>query len=209
MEACNPHGDPATFWFVGCTLEDFVELAYNIPPEQMDWRGPSWGKTDRWVIQARPTAPSSAAAMAQMLQPVLASRFGLQFRREVRQAPAYFLERAGRLKLMPATRTDHCGQVLVRPNRAAADCVSIADITEVMKWVTSRINGVDRPVFDHTGLPAAAHYRLQLTFAAAPGDDSGPSIFSALPDQLGLKLAAGHTAQRFLVVTAARRPGGN
>jgi uncharacterized protein (TIGR03435 family) len=71
---------------------------------------------------------------------------------------------------------------------------------------------LDRPVIDETGL--AGRYSLKLWATAATAGpsvdlDAPPSIFSALPDQLGLRLEPTTVEGRILVVDRIERPTEN
>jgi uncharacterized protein (TIGR03435 family) len=73
---------------------------------------------------------------------------------------------------------------------------------------------VQRPVVNETGLAGA--YDIDLKWSAAPGvdnrgndrpvDDAGPSIFTALEEQLGLKLEPSRTAADVVVIDRIARP---
>jgi uncharacterized protein (TIGR03435 family) len=209
-EMCNPRGDPVMLTRTGCTLEQLVAQAYDLKPYQVHLKGPSWVDSDRYVIQARLAAPATDAEMMRMLQPVLAARFHLSVHWENRPAPVYFLEMASHgPKLALATNTKQCGQVFVREGIVRADCVTMDDIVEVLEQFVAK----DRPVVNRTGLnhgPAKdAKYQINLEFS--PGDDpaAGPSIFSGLPDQLGLMLKAGKAPLKTLVIDRAERPQPN
>lgn len=212
-EACNPRGDPVMLTRTGCTLEQLVEQAYDLKPYQVHLKGPSWADSDRYVIQARLAAPATPEEMLQMLQPVLAARFHLSVHWENRDAPVYFLEVASHgLKLSPATNTKKCGQVLVREGIIKADCVTMDDIGEVLEQFVAK----DRPVVNRTdlvkgltGLTKKALYQINLEFSSGDDPAAGPSIFSALPDQLGLTLKAGKAPLKTLVIDRAERPQPN
>ena len=75
---------------------------------------------------------------------------------------------------------------------------------------------VDRPVVDQTSL--AGSYRVRMTYDRDSArrrpdvpvpDDAGPSVFVALPEQLGLKLEPSRTPVDFLVIDHLERPTGN
>jgi uncharacterized protein (TIGR03435 family) len=187
-EACNPRGDPVMLTRTGCTLEQLVEQAYDLKPYQVHLKGPSWADSDRYVIQARLASPATQPEMMRMLQPVLATRFHLIVHWENGQAPVYFLEVAShRPKLSPATDTKKCGQVFVREGIFKADCVTIDDIADVLEKFVAK----DRPVVNRTGLTKDRQYQIDLEFSQGDDPSAAPSIFSALPDQLGLTLKAG------------------
>ena len=209
-EMCNPRGGPVTLTRTGCTLENLVVEAYDLKPYQVRLKGPAWIDSDRYVIQARLAAPAPQDEMMRMLQPVLASRFHLSVHWENREAPVYFLEVASHgPKLSPATNTKQCGQVFVREGIVKADCVTMDDIAEVLEQFVAK----DRPVVNRTALKNGpvkdAKYQINLEFSAGDDPAAGPSIFSALPDQLGLTLKAGKAPLKTLVIDHAERPQPN
>ena len=80
----------------------------------------------------------------------------------------------------------------------------------------SRIVG--RPVIDETGLMGAWHFGIRYTTedgtpaargVAVIGSDPGPSIFTALQEQLGLRLDAGKAPVDHLMIDSVERPSGN
>jgi uncharacterized protein (TIGR03435 family) len=66
---------------------------------------------------------------------------------------------------------------------------------------------LDRPVIDKTGLTGAHEFRLLYAARNAVSDD--PSIFTALEEQLGLKLEAGRGSVDILVIDSVGRPTEN
>jgi uncharacterized protein (TIGR03435 family) len=213
-EACNPRGDPVMLTRTGCTLEQLVVEAYDLKPYQIHLKGPAWADSDRYVVQARLAAPATQAEMMRMLQPVLAVRFGLKVHFEDRSAPVYFLEVARHgPKLSPAIETKKCGQVSVREGVIKADCVTMDDIVEVLEQFVAK----DRPVVNRTGsskwfatgLTKKTQYQINLEFSSGDDPSAGPSIFTALPDQLGLTLKSGRAPLKALVIDHAERPQPN
>jgi uncharacterized protein (TIGR03435 family) len=76
-----------------------------------------------------------------------------------------------------------------------------------MTKLASYLSGVaGRPVVDRTGL--AGTYGIELEFSTREGDDR-PSIFTALQEQLGLRLDAGKAGIEMLVIDHIERPSGN
>ena len=63
------------------------------------------------------------------------------------------------------------------------------------------------PKFDMTGL--SGRYSFTLTFAKSDDDVSAPSIFTALQEQLGLKLESKRIPTRVLVIEHVERPSEN
>lgn len=81
------------------------------------------------------------------------------------------------------------------------------------RWLTSP--NTNREVRDATGLEGA--FDIELTFAPEPlpgfprlpGSENGPSIFTSLTEQLGLKLEPARGAAEVIVIESAARPSGN
>lgn len=171
-----------------------------------------------------------------MLRNLLAERFRLQVHEERRERSVYVLEfaRADR-RVGPRLRrsTTDCAAIMrdevrgkppafapgqmrpcsvgIPPGQLQASAVTLSALANVLS------SFVGRPVVDRTGLDGP--YDIELEFspearasflppepgAAAPAGD-GPSLFTALQEQLGLKLVAARTAVDVLVVDRAERP---
>jgi bla regulator protein BlaR1 len=204
-EACNPRIDPTRLSLTGCTLKNLIRNAYDLKGYQVPDQGPDWTNTDRYVIEARTATPATKRDLMRMLQPMLAARFGLQVHWELRQGPVYFLNVASHgLKLPPATKKDRCGEINIRPNSLWADCDSMDgfayDLQELVK--------TERPVINRTGL-STEQYEIKMDFSLDDDPAAGPSLFSALPAQLGLTLTSGQAPVRKLVLDRVQRPTPN
>ena len=190
---------------VGCTLRNLVNLAYDLKTYQMSPQGPAWIDTDQWDIQAHTTAPATNREMYQMLQPILTERFHLKFHWADRQVPSYLLQVANHgLKLQAATKTDHCGEVNVRQVRLWADCLTLDDFADLLQDLLET-----HPVFNRTGIDKDARYQFNLDFNLGDDPAAGPSIFAALPDQLGLTLKTSKAPVRMFFIDSATRPEPN
>lgn len=205
-EACNPRMDSQLLGLTGCTVKDLIQLGYALNRYQIPEGGPEWTNTDRYTIQARSSISAKRSELFGMLQSVLAERFRLKVHWDDREASVYVLKVAARgMKLSPATVTTQCGAVLLLADRLKADCLSMNDFAKTLQ------NGViqDRPVVDRTNVDPARQFAFQLTFS--PNDDpaTGPSIFTALSEQLGLTLSAAREPVRTLVLDQVQRPDPN
>lgn len=198
--------------------------------------GPGWIDSDGFDIEAKATSSDDPAAVATvaarklMLRRLLAERFALTLHAETRDLPIYALviAKAGG-KVGPAL-TSSTGQDCVsgRPTAAAPDAppcgpggprprgeaggyfVTMAEIAKIIGQF------LDRPVVDKTGLPGRFTFELHFTppprVVTAPGASPDPidpnlaSIFTAVQEQLGLKLEAQHGPVEVLVIDAAKRP---
>jgi uncharacterized protein (TIGR03435 family) len=96
--------------------------------------------------------------------------------------------------------------------------MSVADFCQNLTW-----DALDRPVIDKTGITGRFNFRIEFApdeatpfFRTAGGDPSaatpeptGPSIFTALREQLGLKLESAKGPVEFLVIEHVERPSEN
>jgi len=74
----------------------------------------------------------------------------------------------------------------------------------------SETTGVDRPVVDHTGLAGMFGFTLMFSsFDTVPHVSNNPSIFTALREQLGLKLEPARGPVELLVIDSVERPAPN
>jgi uncharacterized protein (TIGR03435 family) len=195
--------------------------------------GPGWLDTDRFDVIAKAGPESSTARMAgPMLRDLLEERFQVKAHVEARQLPVYALTAASTVKLKPAdpskcvtmdlSKPDtlaaggiyYCG--MAREGRTESGALTIDVFGATMAEFAGRTLAgvVDRPVIDRTGL--AGRYDIHLEYARdrsldaeAPDGSTGPTIFTALQQQLGLKLRADKGPVEVVVVDAARRPDGN
>jgi uncharacterized protein (TIGR03435 family) len=145
----------------------------------------------------------TAAQAPQMMQSMLADRFGLVVHRETRTVPVYDLTvaRSGiKLPVGDGRVGMSAGPRLIRYGSGT--------MAELASQLSSYLG---RHVVDRTGL--TGQYAISLSFApvdpsAAGGDaqDSAPSIFAALQEQAGLKLESARGPVEILVIDHAERP---
>jgi uncharacterized protein (TIGR03435 family) len=139
------------------------------------------------------------------LRSLLAERFQLRLRQELRQMPVYALvvDQGGH-KLTPARTTSggtHVGHS--NGNR------TLRIEGHSMKGITEAIgNFLDRPLIDETGLQGP--FDFQLTFTEKLDSDStAPTIFKAVREQLGLRLEAKRGQVATYVIEKLERPSEN
>ncbi len=78
-------------------------------------------------------------------------------------------------------------------------------------FVLDILSSVDRPVVDQTGLKGRYDFKLQWTTDEArdPPPDAPPGLFTAIQEQIGLKLEPVKAPADVLVIDKVERPGGN
>ena len=205
------------FVAVNYTLKLLIAAAYDLNPRTISG-GPGWVDSAKYDIVARTPGQVQPARPEQMamLRALLADRFGLQFHREAKVFSIYELQvTKGGPKLKASTAApDALPQVIstVYPDRVKlpARNVTMADFVAMMQRAL-----LDRPVVDKTGL--SGRYDFDLTWAPdetqfggeAPkvADDApSPPLFTALPQQLGLRLEATRGPVNALVIDGAKQP---
>jgi uncharacterized protein (TIGR03435 family) len=201
--------------------------------------GPSWLRTDTYDIEAKAEGnPSAGLMQGPMLQALLEDRFKLKIRSQTREIPVYFLTVAkSGIKLKPLAEdtckatdslsssdsaTDraaiHCG--LTRYGRAQRDRPAFVEYhgMSLDQICANLIQVLDRPVINKTGVPGVFHFHLDFApdgtipkYAPAVPDDptGGASIFTALQEQLGLRLETARGTGEFLVIDGVERPSEN
>jgi bla regulator protein blaR1 len=204
-------------------LGPLILTAYNITVRQISV--PASFPDDRYDIAAKADRPLSPAEMRHMLQQLLVDRFKLVVHREIKEIPVYALAIGKGGQKLRQSQERESEATPRTPSRAGGTELGTGHIifkNESMPdfaWALSRtIDTGDRVVVDQTGL--VGNYDFELTFgrdneptAGADGRESAtpqlPSIFSALQDQLGLRLEPTKASVEFLVVVHVEKPSDN
>lgn len=202
------------------TLKLLIAAAYDLSPKTISG-GPGWIESDHFDILAitpGDVQPTHAEQMS-MLRTLLSDRFKLTFHREQKVFSIYQLELASTgPKLKPSTEPPDTqpaiistvySQRIVLPARN----VTMNDLTSLLQRAV-----LDRPVVNKTGL--SGRYDFDLTWApdetqfggevpVASADAPSPPLFTAMQEQLGLRLEATRGPVDALVIDTAERPSAN
>lgn len=199
------------------TLKLLIAAAYNLNPKAVTG-GPPWMESVHYDILALTPGekqPNHDEQMA-MLRTLLSDRFKLIFHREPRVFPIYVLTVArGGSKLKPSTSAPTDQPYLIStvyPGRIVmpARNASMADFVSVLQRAI-----LDRPVVDKTALPGRYDFDLEWApdesqfngdIPAAPSDAPEPAFFTAIQQQLGLRLEATRGPVDAIVVDHAEHP---
>ena len=188
------------------TLEDLVMHAYNLKDYQVSGI-PEWGKGangNRYDIQAKAPgdAPPTTQQVRLMMQSLLAERFQLKAHRETKELPVYDLvvgKNGSKLKEPP-------------PNAPPLDVKSHIMRSDMIPLVNLiALYARDRPVIDKTNLTGTYEYPTDWFAAALPRNDGEPpaSIFTLLPENLGLQLVPSKAPVEILVIDRVEKPSEN
>ncbi|HEX3876533.1 MAG TPA: TIGR03435 family protein [Bryobacteraceae bacterium] len=188
------------------TLAVIVGQAFHLMYYQLTG-GPSWFNTDRFDIVAKTDQNLSKEQATEALQKLLADRFSLRYRWEQREGKIFALT-VGKNgpKLQPGTGQRSIVAIMRNtPPQLPGVNYTFDGRKATIAQLAERIEGqLGVPVHDETNL--TGEYDFKLNFAL---DDSGPSMFSAVQDQLGLKLESGKGPVRTLVIERAEKPKEN
>lgn len=227
---------PGRLILTNFALRRLILSAYGIEDYQLS-REPSWINSTFYDIEAKADGDASVKLMeGPMLQTLLEDRFKLKIHRETVQLPVYELRTAkGGSKLHlsgpgsctpyfvdsppppapapGAPRATFCGYPRFRadgPNR------SLDGAGATIAQLAQRLSGMElnRVVTDKSGINGAFDIHLKWAVdaprdPAAPGADEGPSIFTALQEQLGLKLESTKGPVEVLVIDHIEKPSAN
>ena len=201
------------------TLRQLVQYAYDLPSSQVTG-GPAWVNTSRFQVDARTERTTTPAQMRAMVRQMLAERFALKVHIDVRERPIYRMVMARQDgKLGPSIyRIDdeECGGSHPQPCDLAVWSGGLMSSRMGLQQLASALfdrsqtTGVDRPVIDHTGMTGMFGFTLMFSsFNAAPHVSGDPSIFTALREQLGLKLEPARGPVELLVIDSVEQPTPN
>jgi uncharacterized protein (TIGR03435 family) len=201
---------------MGMSLKALIMMAYsNLTDSQISGL-PGWTVNAQFDVEAKMDA-DTAASLARlpqgeqlnqrrlMLQALLADRFGLKVHRETKELPVYRLVIAkGGLKMQKTLANETPGVSGAR-GQVTARGISI----EVLSMILS--GWAERTVVDKTGLTGSYDMNLRWTpdDAAGPSLDSGPTFFTAVQEQLGLKLEPSKEPMDTIVVDHVEGPSEN
>jgi uncharacterized protein (TIGR03435 family) len=237
------------------TVRELIRIAYQVQPFQIV-DGPSWLNSDRFDVQAKaesdfppggPLVPGGPPGVPQqMIQSLLADRFKLVVRRDIRDMPTYNLvvaRRDGTLgDRLKTSSVDCAAQVAARGRGAAAgppqgqgargggavgcgmrigpgllsgNGVSMTFLANSLSQMVQRV------VTDKTGL--SGNYEFEVAFTpegpqpgpggppaggpvAPPVDPNAPSIYTAVQEQLGLRLESSRGPVEVLMIERLEPP---
>jgi len=208
-------------------VERLILTAYALHNVQLANK-PKWVEEEPFDIQAKSPAGASAASpeMLRRLQALLRDRFALQTHTETRKADVYALtlarkDRALGKQIVPCVKDDDksaarslkvCGaaflQPLVRPGVIEGSYLAVRDTGVPMSRIAVNLSTfARRMVVDETGLSGLFDMELRV-----PQDEqlsSTASVFTAVQEQLGLKLEARRADIPVLVIDRIERPTPN
>ena len=206
------HSNGRRIYIENQTVNKMLTFAYGVHSKQI-MGGPDWFGTERFDINGVPDVEGvpSMRQQQEMLQKLLAERFGLKFHREKRELAVYALTdaKAGR-KLTKSqgdpnglgdqTGNGNMGEMTYKFTNNTMD-----DFALCMQFY------VDRPVVNQTGLTGRWDFVLKWTTndLKAADPNAAPGMFTAIQEELGLRMEAVKALAEVLVVDYVERPSAN
>jgi uncharacterized protein (TIGR03435 family) len=211
------------FTTTNTTLDDLISYSYMLHDNQIIGT-PGWAGTEKYDIDAEPDGEGmpSDQQWKDMMQKLLAERFALTFHRDKKELAVYVLSVARNGPKLSKSQGDangHFGWSF--RGRIGGDLTfynaSMADFTNLMQR-----NVLDRPVVDQTGLTGRYDFNLDWTpddsqftgmgAKPSPATDSAntaPNLYTAIQEQVGLKLDATKALAQVLVIDHVEKPSEN
>jgi bla regulator protein blaR1 len=218
--------DPEQVTYSNQTLLGLIASAYEVDADRISG-GPGWIRSDIYDIVAKLPPGTSKASIPMLLKALLVERFGLVVRQETKEASVYaMVPGKGGPKLKPSQDTSGPdgstaptaissvpikllaggAKVGICCGRAELHHVTMARFAELLTAQT------DRPVIDRTGISGA--FEISLHWAADDSPErsdsaSEPSIYTAVQEQLGIKLEPLRGPLDYLLVQHVDKPSQN
>jgi uncharacterized protein (TIGR03435 family) len=192
------------------TLQRCIIGAYSVGPHQVVG-GPDWVYTDRFDIMGKSDQPiGDDDTLNQMLQRLLADRFKLAIHRGNKILPAYVLEVD---KNGPKLEKAEGGDSDTNTSTGRRGRVTIdAKNTDMNLFAQVLARKMDLPVVNQTGLTGIFNFKLHWTPDSVPVSEQtndDVSIFTALQEQLGLRLRSAKAPVEVLEIDHVERPTAN
>jgi uncharacterized protein (TIGR03435 family) len=175
---------------------------------------PDWVRSELWDAKgfADASGQPSLKQFQSLIRKLLAERFGLVEHTEQRELSVYALTVAKGGPKMEKSAGDPNGLPNENDNENGGQRTMQVENMTMRELCLLLTYFLDRPVVDRTGLAGRYDFRLRWTFdeSRVPTDSSAePTIFTAIQEQMGLKLEAVRTATDVMVIDKVQRPGEN
>ncbi len=200
------------FSVVHASVSDLLKFSYGLQQSQIT-KAQDWVNSESYDISAEPdgVGEPSIKQWESMVGKLMADRFQLKFHLEKREQSVYLLTVAGtgsKLTRSESAPDASGGMGFGPPGNFGATNATMADVADALG------QGVlNRPVVDQTGLDGRFNLRLTWTpdGAATATDNSNelPDFFTAIQEQLGLKVVASKAPVNVLVIDHVERPSPN
>jgi uncharacterized protein (TIGR03435 family) len=202
---------------VNAPMYRIMEFAFSLQKTALVLGAPQWTYTDRWDMEAKVSAADlpvfrllSFEEKEHMLQQVLAERCRMQASAGKKDVPVYALSVAKNgLKMHEEKPTGPGWDMTVKRGEIRGRAVPIEALAFNMVDAS-----LGRPILDRTGLTGTYTFDLRWTPEDDPGKEAGaepqhPGIFTAIEEQLGLRLVATKGIVDAMMIDHIEKPTAN
>jgi uncharacterized protein (TIGR03435 family) len=210
------------FATINTSLDDLIEFAYDVHAKQII-SGPEWLDKDKYDLAAVPDKEGSPSyeQWKSMVQKLLADRFKLTFHHDKKELSVYVLS-VGKGGPKNVTKSESPAPGFSIPIRPAPGGIAMSVRNGTMtNFAVFGLQGavLDRPVLDQTGL--TDRFDFTLTWAPDESQFGGripppsenlnppPGLFTAIQEQLGLKLDGVKAPADVMVIDHVEKPSEN
>lgn len=216
------------FYAVNTSLLDLISFAYSLHAKQVIG-GPQWVRSQRFDVEGVPDFASHPRReqLQTMLQKLLAQRFALVLRKEQRKLPVYILLVSPHGAKLTASKAAPPG---LHPGYGFPSLSPVVRMKVIYMTTPAFVSALqrtvlDRPVLDKTGLTGRYDFTLKWASNAsqyiqfrgigvnppAVNDtaNAAPGLFTAIEEQLGLKLEAKRAMDEVMVIEYVEEPSAN
>jgi uncharacterized protein (TIGR03435 family) len=195
-------------------LSHLIDRAWDLRSAALIKSGPDWiaRGDERFNIVAKAEDPAKATEqqLLTMLQTLLVDRFQLKFHRETTEMAGFALMAAKTGTKLQESKSEEVGlafgvgggdqakPVPGQPRTIKARRYSMSMLVNLLYGLAERGPGIDK-----TGLDGVYDFTLSWD------EDAGPSLSTALREQLGLRMESEKVPVSLFVVDSAQRPSGN
>lgn len=205
------------FEMTNVTVKYLIEFAYDLHDFQIV-DAPAWTESERFDIVAKmdPVSDEDAKAGIKMdreerfklvqvrVRALLADRFQLKVHSAVKELPIFELEVAKSGPKLQATKSTKGSSFSEGPGQFKCNDTPTDQLASMLS------DELDRIVVDRTKLTGGYDFTLKWTPDGAPvNDTSPPGIFTAIQEQLGLKLTSAKGPVDVIVIDHVARPSDN
>jgi uncharacterized protein (TIGR03435 family) len=203
-------------------LSRMISFAYGVQVNQLIGL-PAWADTDKYDIDAEPDGEGmpNDKQWKGMIQKLIVERYKFTFHQDKRELPVYVLSVAKTGPKLTKSEGDPNGLTGLffrgRPGDLGVRNANMADFVGLLQGAV-----LDRPVVDHTGLTGRFDFSLNWTpddsqFAGmgakipppTDGANAPPSLYTAIQEQIGLKLDATKALADVIVIDHLEKPSEN
>lgn len=214
-------GPPRRFGTRGTTLLDIMSFVYGVNPKQVVG-APAWAETDRFdITTGQPDVPGAPSQKQDklMMRKLLETRFGLKYHKDQKEMAAYVLGVAKDGPKMTKSTADPHSPPAFFFTKLGHLTVRNGTMDDVVQGFQGAV--FDRPVVNRTGIEGHWDFSLKWTpdetqfqvfnMKIVPDEspDAPPPVFTAIQEQVGLKLDAAKTMVDVMVLDHVEKPSEN